>query len=450
MASQRRGAASASSRASARPAPKPGSNPGSKPSAKPAPRPKAKPRAKAKVKSKSKDDQRHLRAVRIDERVPRSRAATNRRFQLLLLATTGLLCGVGLVMVLSASSVVSFAQSGSSFLVAWRQALYLVVGAGALVATAKMPFAAWRRLGFPFLLGCIALLVVVLHPAAGTVAGGSARWFDLGPVNVQPSEFAKLALIMVVAGVIVRRWDKRDQPMEILKPFLPVVVVVCILVMLQPDLGTTILISGTVFAMLFLAGLPLRWLTLAAISGVGMAMLMIFTADYRRERFLSFLNPWEDPQGSGFQLIQGLYALGSGGLTGVGLGASRQKWSYVPNAHTDFIFAILGEELGLIGAFGVIALFATLVYAGIRIAARAPDVFGRLLAGGIVAWFGIQALVNLGAVTGVLPITGVPLPFVSFGGSSLVVTLAAVGVLVSIARAGQDRGAGKAVARATR
>jgi cell division protein FtsW len=164
-------------------------------------------------------------------------------------------------------------------------------------------------------------------------------------------------------------------------------------------------------------------------------MALIFSADYRRVRFLAFLNPWADAKNTGYQLIQSLIALGSGGWTGVGLGASRQKWMYVPNAHTDFIFSILGEELGLIGELAVLVAFGVLIYAGIRIAVRAPDVFGRLLAAGIVSWFGLQALVNLGAVTGLLPITGVPLPFLSYGGSSLVVSLAAVGILWNISRA---------------
>jgi cell division protein FtsW len=190
-----------------------------------------------------------------------------------------------------------------------------------------------------------------------------------------------------------------------------------------------------VFLMVFVAGVRLRYLSLAAIVGSAVGMGLVMSADYRRIRFLSFLHPWEDARNTGYQLAQSLIALGSGGWTGVGLGASRQKWQYVPNAHTDFIFSILGEELGLLGELVVLVAYGTLIYAGIRIAARTTDVFGRLLAAGIVSWFGLQALINLGAVTGLLPITGVPLPFLSYGGSSLVVSLAAVGILVSIANA---------------
>jgi cell division protein FtsW len=205
--------------------------------------------------------------------------------------------------------------------------------------------------------------------------------------------------------------------------------------MLQPDLGTTLIIAATVFLMLFVAGVRMRYLSAAAIVGGLVGMGLIMSADYRRVRFLSFLHPWQDVKNTGYQLAQSLIALGSGGWTGVGLGASRQKWAYVPNAHTDFIFSILGEELGLVGEIVVLAAFGVLLYAGIRVAASARDVFGRLLAAGIVCWFGLQALINLGAVTGLLPITGVPLPFLSYGGSSLVVSLAAVGILVNIANA---------------
>jgi cell division protein FtsW len=213
--------------------------------------------------------------------------------------------------------------------------------------------------------------------------------------------------------------------------------------MMQRDLGTTIVIVGSVLLMLFVAGVRMRHLAVTGfVSLAGLAYLILGTA-YRRARFLSFVDPWKDPRYTGYQLIQGLIALGSGGWFGVGLGASRQKWAYLPNAHTDFIFAVLGEELGLFGELAVLVLFGLVVYAGVRIAVAAPDTFGRLLAAGITAWIGLQAIVNLGAVTGLLPITGVPLPFLSFGGSALIVTLAAVGVLASIARASVDRPAAK-------
>ena len=215
------------------------------------------------------------------------------------------------------------------------------------------------------------------------------------------------------------------------------VLLVALLVIMQRDLGTTVIICGTVFLMLFAAGVRLRYLVITGAVALAGTAYLIFGEAYRRTRFVdSFLNPWNDPEGAGFQLIQGLIAFGSGGWTGVGLGASRQKWDYLPNAHSDFIFAILGEELGLLGALFVMAMFAMLLYAGVRIAIAAPDTFGRLLAAGITGWIGIQTIVNICAVTGLMPITGVPLPLLSFGGTALVVTLAGVGVLASIARAG--------------
>jgi cell division protein FtsW len=380
---------------------------------------------------------RHLRLVRPTERRnPRARAdARSRRIVTLLLGSTAFLVATGLVMVLSASSVSAFADYGDSFVFVQRQAVYAVIGVLALVVTSRMRYEVWKRLALPLLLLTLGMLVVVLHPSSGIEAYGSSRWFRVGPVTVQPSELAKFTLVVFTAAVITRKWGKLDDLGHLAMPLLPVAVIVCGLVMLQPDLGTTVIISGTVFLVLFAAGVRMRYLTIAGIAGAVIGAGLIMSADYRRVRFLSFLHPWDDAQSTGYQLIQSLIALGSGGFTGVGLGASRQKWEYVPNAHTDFIFSILGEELGLLGEIVVLLAFASLLYAGIVIATRTTDVFGRLLASGIVAWFGLQTLVNLGAVTGLLPVTGVPLPFLSYGGSSLVVSLAAVGVLVSIARA---------------
>ncbi|HVH53182.1 MAG TPA: FtsW/RodA/SpoVE family cell cycle protein, partial [Actinomycetota bacterium] len=227
-------------------------------------------------------------------------------------------------------------------------------------------------------------------------------------------------------------------------PLLPVAVLVCGMVILQPDLGTAVILAGSVFLLVFAAGVRLRYLAAVGVLGGAIGFALIMAEGYRRARFLSFLHPWADAKNTGYQLIQSLIALGSGGWLGVGLGTSRQKWMYVPNAHTDFIFSILGEELGLMGEIVVLVAFGVLIYAGIRIAARAPDVFGRLLASGIVSWFGLQIVVNLGAVTGLLPITGVPLPMLSYGGSSLVVSLAAVGILVNIGKAGKAPPSGRA------
>jgi cell division protein FtsW len=224
---------------------------------------------------------------------------------------------------------------------------------------------------------------------------------------------------------------------------IPVLGFFAVLVTMQPDLGTTLLLGAIGLGMLFVAGAPVRYVAPIAGAGAALALAAAMAEPYRRARILSFLNPWADPLNTGYQAIQSLIALGSGGWFGVGLGASRQKWSYIPNAHTDFIFAILGEEMGLLGTLVVVGLFGFIAYLGIRTARRAPDRFGMLVAAGITIWISTQALVNIGAVTASLPITGVPLPFVSFGGSSLVVSMIAMGILVSIARRGKDGSAGR-------
>ncbi len=389
----------------------------------------------------------HLRLVVPDERgEAASGDAVVRRTVILLLGSTAFLVVGGLVMVLSASSVSAYTRYGDSFVFFQRQGAYAIVGVMALLLTSRMRYEAWRRLALPFLALTLALLAIVLHPSASMSAYGASRWIELGPATIQPSEIAKLSLIVFSASLLTRKWNRLGEVGHLAIPLLPVVVVVCGMVMLQPDLGTTLIIAGSVCLLLFAAGVRLRYLIVTGILGSAIGVALIFGADYRRVRLLAFLDPWGDATNTGYQLVQSLIALGSGGLTGVGLGASRQKWMYVPNAHTDFIFSILGEELGLLGEVAVLLAFSLLIFAGVRVATRARDVFGRLLAAGIVSWFGLQALVNLGAVTGLLPITGVPLPFVSYGGSSLVVTMAAVGILWNIARAsaasGRAAGAG--------
>jgi cell division protein FtsW len=386
-----------------------------------------------------------LRAVPSEaERRRRERAAAARISQLLLLVPTALLTAAGLVMVFSASSVSAYTTYGSSFWFFNRQLLYAGVGCGMLLLTSRMRYTAWQRLSVPFLAVTIGLLVLALHPAAGASAYGASRWIDLGSFTLQPSEFAKLALVAFAATVLTKKWNRLHEPMHLVIPLGLVVALVAAIVILQRDLGTTLVLVGTVFLLLFVAGVRLRYLLVTGLAGLLCTAYLIFGEGYRRTRLLSFSDPWADAQNTGYQLIQGLIALGSGGWFGVGLGASRQKWEFVPNAHTDFIFAIIGEELGFVGGLVILALFATLVYAGVRIAVRAPDTFGRLLAAGITAWIGLQAIVNLGAVTGLLPITGVPLPLVSFGGSALIVTLAGIGILWNIARSS----AGHAPARA--
>ena len=381
------------------------------------------------------DDRPGRREVRRQRRAARpAAAAAGRRDRSvgLLLLTTGLLVATGLVMVLSASSVSSFEANGSSFTFFNRQLVYAIIGSAAMLLTSRMQLRAWQRLAFPLTIVSGLLLAAVL--AFGTEAGGSARWLAIGPITIQPSELAKLAVTALTATVLARKWKFLRDPVQVALPLLPIVGAVCVLVVIQPDLGTMLVLSSTVFLMVFLAGVRLRHLAVSGGVGVALGFLLIAAEDYRWARFMSFLDPMADPSGKGYHVIQSFVAFASGGWFGVGLGASRQKWDYVPNAHTDFIFSIIGEELGLLGGIALLVLFGVFLLGGARIALQARDRFGRLLASGIVAWLGLQALINLGAVTGLLPITGVPLPFVSFGGSALVVSLAAVGILVRIGR----------------
>jgi cell division protein FtsW len=376
---------------------------------------------------------RHLRLVAPDERSPAAReAASARRTIGILLAAVGFLTAAGVIMVLSASSIYA-CSTGSCFYFFERQSAYALVGGVALLLTARMRYQAWRRLAAPVLLASVGLLLLVMHPTAGVEVQGASRWIALGPVTIQPSELAKLAVIVFTSAMLSRPRRSHGDLSPVAWPLFAGVGLVAGLVFLQPDLGTTIVIAGTVAALLFVAGARLRLLAIA--GGVLSAATLAMLKPYQWARITAFLHPERNRSDTAYQLYQSLIALGSGGWLGVGLGASRQKWMYVPNAHTDFIFSILGEELGLVGELVVLAAFVALLYAGARIAAKAPDAFGRLLASGIVAWFGIQIVVNLGAVTGLLPVTGVPLPFLSYGGSSLAASLAAVGILVNVAKA---------------
>lgn len=367
---------------------------------------------------------------------PRAGRPSGRRtgWFLAILAVVVLLSVIGLVMVMSASSVVGLYQFHSSWYFVKRQAAWLIVGLVVLIITMRIDYHRWQRLAPLALGGSLVLLIAVLIPGLGREVYGSTRWLGYGPVQIQPSEFAKFAMVLFVADLLARRAHRMDELRLTLKPVLIVAAVVTGLVMLQPNLGTTMVVGAIVVAMLFVAGTPL--LPLSAISGGGavLAAGLALAAPYRRERVLGFLDPWSDPLDKGYQTIQSLVGIAQGGLAGVGLGASRSKWGFLPFAHTDFVFAIIAEETGLIGASVVALLFAALAFLGVMVSMRSPDRFGMLLAAGITTWLCVQAFVNIGAVIGILPITGVPLPFVSFGGSSLLATMAATGILLNVAR----------------
>lgn len=354
-----------------------------------------------------------------------------------LLLTCLTLVLIGVLMILSASSVQAYSRFGTSFSYFKRQMVGVVIGLAAMAVMARSDYRRLRPLARPLLGACVLMLVAVIAPGIGATRGGSSRWLVIGPLSIQPSEMTKLALIIFVAMVLESKGAKIRDPRELAVPVLPMTGLVALLVIAQPDLGTTIILGGSVLIMLFLAGGRLPHVGLLAAGGLVSVVILSFTRSYRRDRVFSFLDPWADPLNTGYQVIQGQIALGSGGFFGLGLGASRQKWSYVPNAHTDFIFAIIGEELGLAGTLTVLILFIFLMYLGIRVARQAPDRFGMLLAGGITGVIGMQALINMGAISGLLPITGVPLPLISFGSSSLVLTMASVGILLSVAKQGK-------------
>lgn len=353
---------------------------------------------------------------------------------LALFAVVAVLNLLGLVMVLSASAVTSLYDYGSPWYQLQRQFIWLFLGSVALLVSLRIDYHRWRRLTRLLLLGSLGLLVLVLVPGVGVSVNGATRWLGYGSLSFQPSEMAKLAMVLFAADLLARRGDKVRNWHLGLKPVLVVFLVVAGLVMLQPNLGTTMILAAVVLTLCFVAGTPLKPLGTAMAGLAGAATVFAFAEPYRFRRLMAFRDPWADPLNTGFQTVQSQTGIANGGLLGTGIGEGRAKWGFLPEAHTDFIYAIVGEELGLLGALTVVVLFVLLGLLGVRTALRAPDRFGMLVATGVTTWILVQAFVNIGAVVGVLPITGVPLPFVSAGGSSLLFTMAASGLLLNVAR----------------
>jgi len=348
----------------------------------------------------------------------------------LLLGTTVFLALGGLLMIFSASAVTDFISSGNSYDHVMHQAVFLVIGIIGLAFCSRLSQGLIRRTGWWILLVSDAALVYVL--VSGVGKWGAVRWIDLGFTTLQPSEFAKLGCVLVCAGIMADRAKHPGSPWkdDLLKVLLAAGIPFG-LVMLQPDMGTAMSIVAAVFVVLVLGGLP-GWMIAAsgAVAGVSIPAL-IFAKGYRAARFLSFLDPTSDPQGAGYQILQARIAFGSGGLFGLGLGMSRQKIGYLPAAHTDFIFAIIGEELGLLGSAAVVIAFGLFCYAGIKLALSVKDPYARLVSGGLTAMIVTQAIINMSSVTGLMPVIGVPLPLVSYGGSSLVFTLGCIGLILA-------------------
>lgn len=352
------------------------------------------------------------------------------------------LVAIGILMVYSSSGLRAYINQDDTLAIVGPQILWAAIGLVAMAIVMRIDYRILRVLSVPGYLVAVALLVLVFVPSLNRTVGGSARWLVIGPLPaVHPAEIAKLALIVYLAAWLANRGTKVASFREGTAPFLLIVAPIVLLVLREPDLGTTIVIGATAFTMFFVAGASLwQFLGILGSGMLGGALFML--RGYQVDRIKAWLDPWADPLGSGFHTIQGLLALGLGGLIGSGLGESKLAGGlYLPNAWNDFIFAIIGEEFGFIGALVIIALFGILAVAGTRTALRAPDTFGALLAAGITAWLCLQAFINIGVVVALLPVTGITLPFISAGGSSLVVSFAAVGVLLSISRETLEAGA---------
>jgi cell division protein FtsW len=388
-------------------------------------------------------------------RLPRVRGRLSSRLGLLdrpltsyylVLGITMLLLALGLVMVLSTSSAAALDSGGSPYAGFQKQLLGVAIGLPLMWLAARSSPAVFRAAAYPLMLVSVIGLVLVIM--IGVTVNGAARWVLIGPFQLQPSEFAKLAFVLWGADLLARK-EKLGQLTDwrqLLIPLLPGAAILCMLVMLGNDLGTTFLLLIIFLALLWVIGTPARiFVGILALMGFVMIILII-VEPYRLQRLTGFFNPGAQASAVSYQPLQGKYALGSGGWFGVGLGASKAKWGWVPNAPTDFIFAIIGEELGLVGTLCVATLYTGLAYAGMRIARRVPGTFMRLAAAAATAWIVVQALVNIGAVIGLLPITGVPLPLVSEGLSSLIVTMVTLGMLMSFAK--REPGASHALAAA--
>ncbi|WP_020675399.1 putative lipid II flippase FtsW [Geopsychrobacter electrodiphilus] len=349
----------------------------------------------------------------------------------LLLLAVALTC-LGVVMVFSSSCVVAGEKYGDAFFFLKKQLKFALVGGLLMALTMYVDYEFWRKIAIPLLLLGICLLALLFVPGMGVTAGGAARWLRLPGITVQPAEFVKLGLVLYLASSMTRKKEKIRSFKLGLLPYILVLGAILGLLLLQPDLGSAMIISGVALTMLLMAGARWSFVVPLVLSVLPAVYFMIMHVDYRRRRILAFLNPWKDPYDTGFQIIQSMIAFGSGGVFGKGLGGSEQKLFFLPEAHTDFIFSVIGEELGLIGVLAVSGIFLLLVLRGLRIAWYATDPFARYLAFGLTLLLGMEAFVNMAVCLGLLPTKGLALPFISYGGTSLIASLVAVGILLNI------------------
>ena len=354
----------------------------------------------------------------------------------LMIATFGLLF-IGVIMILSASTTVSYKQFNNQYIIFLRQLMFAGIGIIMMIAISFLPkvfFFKWAKVALWL---SIILLGLVLIPGIGISVAGQRNWISLwGPFRLQPSEIAKLTLIVWGSVVLSKQVRSKVTTWQnLLVPVFPVGVIVSILVILQGDLGTALIVGPILLSLFYAIGAPLRLFTWSSIFGLLAIFLLSIQEGYRIQRFLSWINPSAENQDAGWQVMHGKYALASGGWTGIGLGASKEKWGWLPAAHTDFIFAVVGEEIGLVGTVIVLIFIGTIAFVALSLARKTNDLFTKLIATSVAAWIVVQSIINIGAVLGLLPVTGVPLPLVSYGGSSLVFTMSAIGVLMAVLRA---------------
>lgn len=354
------------------------------------------------------------------------------------MALTVVLTITGFVVVYSASFVTGLVEFGDPYYFVIRQVVWAGIGAGLLVVAARTDYRRLRTLAVPIMAATIFLLVAVL--AIGIQGGGARRWIGVGELTIQPAEFAKLAVIIYLAAWLASKGDTVRSFEHGLLPFVFIIGSVSVLIMLQPNLGTTLIILIITVTMFWVAGASFAQMAALGLTGFASLAFLATAAGYRADRLSAFFSAEADPQGNGFQTLQSLIAIGNGGIHGLGLGASRAKFFYIPESHTDGVFAIVGEELGLLATLPIIVLYMVLMVRGFQVARRARDEFGQLVATGITTWVTVQALLNIGGITRTVPLTGVPLPFLSYGSNALAAILLAMGVLISISRFGTDRG----------
>ena len=355
-----------------------------------------------------------------------------KKYNKLLLLAVILMSLFGLLMIYSSSNIWAEYKYNDPYKYLKSQAIFLIIGYILMIIISKFPYQNYKKLANIIFLTCTIMLILVLIPGIGTVRNGSRSWFGIGSLGLQPSEFAKLGLIIFTSKYLANNTKELKNIKKGVLPILGVLLLIFGLIMLEPDFGTGVVIVMTIIVLLFISGVKINFFIKIGILGLLGVIILILIAPYRLERIISFINPWTDPLGSGFQIIQSLYAIGPGGLLGLGFGNSIQKHFYLPEPQTDFIFAIISEEFGFLGVLIISTLFITIIYSGLKISMRCQDNFGKFLAFGITFGLAFQTILNLMVVVGLLPVTGVTLPFLSYGGSSLLISLINMGILLNI------------------